>query len=212
MRRMVALALGVFAPAVLIAATTGYHIIGEVKIGGEGGWDYLTVDSAARRLYVSHATHVAVVDADGTIVTVNRAWRDAVRPAGLLAQASVGANYLDLCADAVDEGFVDADAISKVVLRVLDGQEPSAETLYSERRADADPAAEAWFALRATRCEGPAPLLVVVTHEDVTADRRAQARETALMTERGARAAAEAVAQAIMDRTRAVERGNFICL
>src|SRR4029077_1576830 len=36
----------------------------EVKIGGEGGWDYLTVDSAARRLYVSHATHVAVVDVD----------------------------------------------------------------------------------------------------------------------------------------------------
>jgi len=46
------------------AAATGYHIVGEVKIGGEGGWDYLTVDSAARRLYVSHATHVVVVDLD----------------------------------------------------------------------------------------------------------------------------------------------------
>jgi DNA-binding beta-propeller fold protein YncE len=44
------------------AAATGYHIVGEVKVGGEGGWDYLTVDSAARRLYVSHATHVVVVD------------------------------------------------------------------------------------------------------------------------------------------------------
>jgi YVTN family beta-propeller protein len=47
-----------------MAAPTGYHVLGEVKIGGEGGWDYLTVDSAARRLYVSHATHVAVVDVD----------------------------------------------------------------------------------------------------------------------------------------------------
>ena len=48
--------------AVVCAAATGYHVISDIPIGGEGGWDYLTVDSAARRLYVSHATHVAVVD------------------------------------------------------------------------------------------------------------------------------------------------------
>src|SRR5260221_3306424 len=52
----------VFLPAALAAAATGYHILGEIKIGGEGGWDYLTVDGAARRLYVSHNAHVAVVD------------------------------------------------------------------------------------------------------------------------------------------------------
>src|SRR5215510_3658969 len=51
-------------PCFLAAAPTGYHVIGEIKIGGEGGWDYLTVDSAARRLYVSHNTHVVVVDLD----------------------------------------------------------------------------------------------------------------------------------------------------
>ncbi len=52
-----------------IAASTGYHIIKEIKIGGEGGWDYLTMDSASRRLYVSHNTHVVVVDVDaGKIV------------------------------------------------------------------------------------------------------------------------------------------------
>ena len=52
----------------LPAAATGYHILSEIKIGGEGGWDYLTVDSAARRLYVSHATHVVVVDIDANKV------------------------------------------------------------------------------------------------------------------------------------------------
>jgi YVTN family beta-propeller protein len=46
------------------AAGTGYHVLSDIKIGGEGGWDYLTADSAARRLYVSHATHVVVVDID----------------------------------------------------------------------------------------------------------------------------------------------------
>ena len=39
-----------------------YHFIKEIPISGEGGWDYLTVDSAAKRLYVSHATEVVVVD------------------------------------------------------------------------------------------------------------------------------------------------------
>jgi len=46
------------------AAATGYHLLKEIKIGGDGGWDYLTMDSAARRLYVSHNTHVVVVDPD----------------------------------------------------------------------------------------------------------------------------------------------------
>lgn len=32
------------------------------KIGGEGSWDYLTVDSAAKRLYIAHKTKVDVVD------------------------------------------------------------------------------------------------------------------------------------------------------
>ena len=62
MRRL--LILGLLPAMLAMAAPTGYHILGEVKIGGEGGWDYLTVDSAAHRLYVSHATHVAVVDVD----------------------------------------------------------------------------------------------------------------------------------------------------
>ena len=46
------------------AAPNGYHVVKKIKIGGEGGWDYVTMDSAARRLYVSHATRVVVVDAD----------------------------------------------------------------------------------------------------------------------------------------------------
>jgi len=50
--------------AVGLAAATGYHVTGTIHVGGEGGWDYLTVDSAAHRLYVSHATHVVVVDLD----------------------------------------------------------------------------------------------------------------------------------------------------
>jgi YVTN family beta-propeller protein len=48
---------------------SGYHVVNQYKLGGEGGWDYLSLDAKARRLYVSHATHVLVVDADtGAVV------------------------------------------------------------------------------------------------------------------------------------------------
>jgi len=43
---------------------SGYHVGKIIPVGGEGFWDYATVDSDARRLYVSHGTHVVVLDAD----------------------------------------------------------------------------------------------------------------------------------------------------
>ena len=51
---------GVFAPP----SGSGYHVIQTYKVGGDGGWDYLTVDSEARRIYISRGTHVMVLDAD----------------------------------------------------------------------------------------------------------------------------------------------------
>jgi DNA-binding beta-propeller fold protein YncE len=64
MRKAITLALSALFAIAAFAAPTGWKILKEVKIGGDGGWDYLTMDSAARRLYVSHATHVVVVDPD----------------------------------------------------------------------------------------------------------------------------------------------------
>ncbi len=46
------------------AAEPGYRVIKRLPVGGEGGWDYLTVDAAARRLYISRSTHVMVIDLD----------------------------------------------------------------------------------------------------------------------------------------------------
>jgi DNA-binding beta-propeller fold protein YncE len=52
------------APAKPVPAKPGYHLTKEIPLGGEGGWDYLMVDALARRLYVSHATKVVVLDVD----------------------------------------------------------------------------------------------------------------------------------------------------
>ena len=61
--RLPLLVILLFATAAL-AAAPGYHIINTYKVGGDGGWDYLTADASARRLYISRATRVMVLDAD----------------------------------------------------------------------------------------------------------------------------------------------------
>src|SRR5437016_12817403 len=50
--------------AVAWAADPGYHVLKTYKLGGDGGWDYLTIDSSAHRLYISRATHVMVMDTE----------------------------------------------------------------------------------------------------------------------------------------------------
>jgi len=55
---------GFFAAALLSHAATTYQLKARYPLPGTGGWDYLTLDSSARRLYISHATQVEVVDAD----------------------------------------------------------------------------------------------------------------------------------------------------
>src|SRR5579864_9088422 len=50
--------------ALVWAAGPGYHVVNTYKLGGDGGWDYLTADSDARRLYISRGTHVMVIDLD----------------------------------------------------------------------------------------------------------------------------------------------------
>ncbi len=54
------LALAIYAAG--FCAEPGYRVVKKIHVKGEEGWDYLTCDSAASRLYISRGTHVIVVD------------------------------------------------------------------------------------------------------------------------------------------------------
>ena len=61
----------VLAGAMLVASyayaadkTPEYKLLGEIPVAGDTGWDYLSVDAEARRLYVTHGTHIVVIDLD----------------------------------------------------------------------------------------------------------------------------------------------------
>jgi len=47
-----------------VRAGETYRFLKEIRVGGDGGWDYLSVDETARRLYVTHTTKIVVIDLD----------------------------------------------------------------------------------------------------------------------------------------------------
>lgn len=55
--------LFLFASLVPLRAQTDWKVVQTFPVGGQGGWDYLTVDSSTHRLYVPRSTHTMVVDA-----------------------------------------------------------------------------------------------------------------------------------------------------
>jgi DNA-binding beta-propeller fold protein YncE len=55
------LLLAGLAPAL---AQTDWQVVKTFQIGGQGGWDYLTVDPQAHQLYVPRTTHTMVIDAE----------------------------------------------------------------------------------------------------------------------------------------------------
>lgn len=79
------IAAAALSAAAFAAAATDYHIVARFPIGGAGGYDYLRVDSTARRLYVAHEKRVEVLDADtgkkvGEIGPTTRAHGIAIAP------------------------------------------------------------------------------------------------------------------------------------
>jgi DNA-binding beta-propeller fold protein YncE len=63
------------AASLAMAATSSYHLLKKYSFGAAEGstreyFDYVTVDSSARRVYLSHGTEIKVIDADsGALIT-----------------------------------------------------------------------------------------------------------------------------------------------
>jgi two-component system sensor kinase FixL len=127
----------------------------------------------ARAVVDALTARLAILDADGRIIGVNRAWRDlGLAEAANPASVGVGANYLAVC-DAVRDGRAAAEArrFAEGIRAVLKGERVVFEMEYEcvgggERR---------WFVGRVTRFPGGEPVRVVVAHEDVTDRKNSEA-------------------------------------
>jgi YVTN family beta-propeller protein len=55
------------------SASAEWKVSKEIRIGGEGGWDYLAVEPGSRHLFVTHMNHVLVIDlkTEKTVATLD---------------------------------------------------------------------------------------------------------------------------------------------
>src|SRR5215204_5621831 len=113
----------------------------------------------------SLSAHIAIIDEAGTIVAVNKAWRDFARANGVAGQDyAEGANYLRACDSAADAYSEEAAPFAEGIRSVLSGQREKFELEYpchspSERR---------WFIGRVTPFPAGGSPRAVVAHENIT--------------------------------------------
>jgi DNA-binding beta-propeller fold protein YncE len=111
-------------PAQAVAgATYHYHVARRITVGGEGGWDYLTIDAARHRVFLSHATQVEVVDAESGKVV------------GRIANTP-GVHGIALAQD-LARGFVSGGRDSSVTIFDLKTLAPLARVTVPGRNPDA---------------------------------------------------------------------------
>jgi hypothetical protein len=64
MSRLSVTAIPLLAGLIPALAQTNWEVAKSFQIGGQGAWDYLTVDSQTHRLFVPRSTHTMVIDAE----------------------------------------------------------------------------------------------------------------------------------------------------
>jgi DNA-binding beta-propeller fold protein YncE len=106
-----------------------YHFAREIAVGGDGGWDYLSIDPGAHRLYVSHGTRVVVIDTQANKVVGEIADTPGVHGFAIAADLGRGfsSNGLENKASIVDLKTL------KTIQKVDTGENPDA-ILYDPGR------------------------------------------------------------------------------
>jgi YVTN family beta-propeller protein len=108
-----------------------YEFIHEIPIGGEGGWDILTVDSDAHRLYLSHATKVVVLDLEKDAVIGQIQNTPGVH--GFIAVPEAGRGYASNGQEA-KASVVDLKTL-KTISKVATGESPD-DLVYEPRHGE----------------------------------------------------------------------------
>lgn len=113
----------------------------------------------------SLSAHIAVLDESGTIIAVNKAWRD-FEKANPPVRRNVceGANYFGVCNAAEGEDRPLALAFVEGIRNVMADRQKE----FVMEHPCHSPLEQRWFAGRVTRFSGPGPLRIVVAHENIT--------------------------------------------
>jgi PAS domain S-box-containing protein len=121
-----------------------------------------------RAMVDSFSAAMAVLDENGTILYVNRGWREFASEHGVAGDFyGVGSNYLDIRRRDPDASVEECARLATGIDKVLLGKKTEFQEEYLNRRS----IDRRWIRIHATRFDLPRATRVLVTHEDVTTDR-----------------------------------------
>jgi PAS domain S-box-containing protein len=118
------------------------------------------------------SANIALLDEQGKILLVNKAWREFAENNGILSLSAVseGSNYLQICDSAFGESSEEAGPFAEGIRDVLSGVKKSYVLEYPCHSPDK----KRWFVGRITPFPGDGPRRVVVAHEDITEHKLAE--------------------------------------
>lgn len=106
------------------------------------------------------SAHIAILDASGMVIAVNRAWHRFAELNGFEStEHGIGLSYVDVCRSAAPED-IDALIVANGLSALLTGERTEFGTQYA--------CGHRWFLLRAARFMHEGAVHVVVAHEDIT--------------------------------------------
>jgi PAS domain S-box-containing protein len=115
--------------------------------------------------------HICVLDEEGTILVVNRGWREFAEANPPIPEAyGIGANYLQICASADGPERTAAREFAAGIRSVASGRLDS----YAQEYPCHSPETHRYFAGRVSRFVDAGPVRIVVSHENITARRRSE--------------------------------------
>jgi two-component system, NarL family, sensor kinase len=143
------------------------------------GTEAAATEALLRSTLNSLSAHVAVLDATGTIIAVNQAWRSFATQSGYVGENDgVGTSYLVVCERGAPFSS-DAAATAKALREIIAGRRSEFRMEYP----CSGPDGPRWFQLRITRPDQQETARIVVAHEDITEVKLAQ-EELARLTAR----------------------------
>ncbi|MEK7751141.1 MAG: PAS domain-containing protein, partial [Acidobacteriota bacterium] len=135
--------------------------------------EHLRHSEAAKQAAILNAlpAHIAMLDTQGTIISVNEAWRRFAGANALQGPGyAIGLNYLEICDSARGDGASEARLAAKGLRSVLAGAEKSFSMEYSCHW----PPEQRWFLMTVTPLAGDHPSGAVVMHLDITERKRGE--------------------------------------
>jgi signal transduction histidine kinase len=113
----------------------------------------------------SLSAHIAILDADGLITSVNRAWRRFADANQCTSKNyGVGMNYFEVCEAARGDDAADATRIAAGLRDVVTGERSGFDTEYPCHSPDE----RRWFCAHVTRFDEDGLIRLVVAHENIT--------------------------------------------